>query len=113
MEFSAGVMWAALGVLLASMLATFLLRRHRWSRRVAVIAMIVFFQATFFLAPPALALFVSTNGIDLGWIIGDILGRVMVSAIAVSGVQGRWIWQPPKTSPSGPSQTAEGQTFYE
>ena len=109
MEFSAGVMWIALGVLLASLLIVFLLRRHRWSRRVAVIGAIVFFQATFFLLPPMLALFVSTNGIDLNWVIGDILGRIMVSVFTISGVRGRWIWQPPKTSP----HPADGQTFYE
>ena len=107
MEFSAGVMWAAGCVLLASLIVAFLLRRHRWSRPVAVVATIVCFHVTFILVPHVAESFGSGR-----WAYtptGDVLGRIIASVITVSGVRNRWIWQAPKTNP----YPGDGQTFYE
>jgi len=99
---SAPVMIGAVIAAAAALFAAYTYRKRRWSRMLAILMMLVCFQATLIVFPPMSALVGKERRIDWDGMLTDLLGRGLFAGLLVSGAQGRWLWQKPKRQSTGP-----------
>ena len=102
----------ALVVFFLALLAAFVFRKRRWSRTLANLSTAVCLCMTLYLFPPVPVVIPDHGTIDWSHRIADILGRLIFSALIVSGAQLRFIWQKPETIGPRPRDPDDGFQLY-